>query len=61
MMTVWRKEWVFKFDGKLGTIENTKMRNMYFLSESETKLAVKSNKELDKLINLIILGESLNF
>lgn len=57
MITVWRKEYVFKFDGIWGTIEDTTAKCMYFLSEEQTKLACKSNRELDKLINLIKLGE----
>lgn len=59
MMTIWRKQFVFKFDGKMGTIENVDTRIMYFPSDDQTKLACKSNTELDKIIELIKLGEKL--
>ena len=53
MMAVWRKHFVFKFDGKLGTIEDTTKKVMKFLNDEQTKLCCKSNVELDKIINLL--------
>lgn len=59
MMTIWRKQFVFKFDGVIGTIENVDTKDMYFLNQVQNKLACKSNIELDKIIELIKLGEKL--
>ncbi len=52
-MTIWRKEFVFKFDGKLGTIENTETKCMYFLNDEQTKACCKNNKNLDFLISFL--------
>ena len=58
MITVWLKNWVYKFDGKLGTLENIDTKNMYFLNDEQTKLANKSNDNIQSMITgLIILGE----
>ena len=58
MMTVYRKDFCFKFDGKLGTIEDTRNNCMYFLNEEQTKACCKSNSNLDKCIK-VLTGESI--
>ncbi len=58
-MTIWRKQFVFKFDGKMGTIENVDTKVMYFPEYMDSIRACRSNVELDKIIELIKLGEKL--
>lgn len=53
MITVWRKHWVYKFDGKLGTLEDTRNKYMYFPNKLETIECNKSNAYIDKLIRLL--------
>lgn len=60
MMTIRRKQFVFKFDGKMGTIENVDTKIMYFPEYIDSIRACKSNIELDKIIELIKLGENIN-
>jgi len=54
MITVYRNQFVFKYDGKLGTIEDTSKNCMYFLNDEQCKLCCKSNIELDKIINTLV-------
>ena len=60
MMTIYRKQFVFKYDGNLGTIENVESKVMYFLNDIDSMRSCRSNIELDKIIELIKLGEKIN-
>ena len=51
MMAIWRKGFLFKYDGILGTIEDTINNCMYFLTYEQTKQCCQSNKNLDRIIS----------
>jgi hypothetical protein len=53
MITVHRKNWVYKYDGKLATLEDTNNKYMYFPNKLETIECNKSNVYIDYLINII--------
>ena len=53
IITVWRKNWVYKFDGKLGTLEDTNNKYMYFMTRNEADQCNASNIYIDYLINII--------
>ena len=53
MMTIWRKEYCFKFDGKIGTIEDTHNQVMYFLTDLQSKKCCALNSNLDTIIEFL--------
>ena len=53
MMTFKRKDYVFKFDGKIGTIEDTRNQVMYFLTDLQSKKCCALNSNLDTIIEFL--------
>lgn len=53
MITVCIGDFVYKYDGKLGTIEDTVNKCMYFLDEHQVSMCNQSNLNIEFLIKLI--------